>query len=285
MSLHYDLHSHSTVSDGTLSPEALVQRAAAQGVDVLALTDHDATDGLGAARAAAHRHGIELVNGVEVSATWAGQTVHIVGLHIDPDTPVLQRGLARLGAFRKWRGEEIARRLEKAGIAGAHAGALAHAQGDILSRTHFAHFLVEHGHAPDVRRVFKRFLVRGKPGHVPGEWAALEETLDWIHAAGGQAVLAHPARYRISAGRLRALIGEFRECGGAALEVVSGSHGPEDVRLMARLASQFDLLASCGSDYHGPPSPYIELGKLPRLPTGCVPIWESWESVAVSRVQ
>lgn len=277
MSLHYDLHCHSTVSDGTLTPDALVERAAAQGVDVLALTDHDATGGLAAARAAAERCGIRLVNGVEISVTWSHQTVHIVGLHIDPGNPALQAGLARLGEFRKWRGEEIARRLEKAGIAGAHEGALAFAGGEVLSRTHFAHFLVQAGHAPDVRRVFKRFLVSGKPGHVPGDWAGLEEAVGWITGAGGQAVIAHPARYRISAGRRRALFGEFRECGGVGVEVVSGSHGPEDARAMAELARRFELLASRGSDYHGPPSPYVELGRLPPLPESCRPIWETWD--------
>lgn len=284
MALHYDLHSHSTVSDGTLGPEALVERAAAQGVDVLALTDHDATGGLAAARDAARRCGIGLVNGVEVSVTWSHQTVHIVGLGINPDDAALQAGLRRLGEFRKWRGEEIARRLEKAGIHGAHEGALAFAGGEVLSRTHFAHFLVEAGHAPDVRRVFKRFLVSGKPGHVPGEWASLEEAVGWIRGAGGQAVIAHPARYRISAGRRRALFGEFRECGGVGVEVVSGSHGPEDVEVMARMARQFDLLASRGSDYHGPPSPYVELGKLAPLPEGCRPIWESWSGAETARL-
>lgn len=276
MPLQYDLHCHSTASDGTLGPDALVERAAARGVDVLALTDHDTTAGLTVARAAAERCGIELVNGIEVSVTWSHQTVHIVGLHIDPGNQALQAGLKRLGAFRKWRGEEIARRLEKAGIAGAHAGALALAGGEVLSRTHFAHFLVQAGHAPDVRRVFKRFLVSGKPGHVPGEWAGLEEAVGWINGAGGQAVIAHPARYRISAGRRRALFGEFRECGGAGIEVVSGSHSAEDARAMAELTRQFELLASRGSDYHGPPSPYVELGKLAPLPDGCRPIWETW---------
>lgn len=280
MTLHYDLHSHSTASDGSLSPEALVERAAAQGVDVLALTDHDTTDGIAAARAAATATGLRLVAGVEVSVTWSHQTIHIVGLRVDPDDAALQAGLRRLGEFRRWRGEEIARRLGKAGIAGAYEGARAHAGGEILSRTHFARFLVESGHAPDVRRVFKRFLVSGRPGHVPGDWASLEEAVAWIRGAGGQAVLAHPARYRLSSGRRRQLIGEFRDCGGSGIEVVSGSHGPEDVRVMARFAEEFGLYASCGSDYHGPQNAYMELGSLPALPPGCRPIWESWSGAA-----
>ncbi len=276
MTLQYDLHSHSTASDGSLRPTELVQRAAAQGVDVLALTDHDTTAGLAEAQAAAQQAGIELVPGVELSVTWSHQTIHIVGLQIDPEDIALQAGIRRLGEFRQWRGEEIARRLGKAGIAGAYEGARAFAGGQILSRTHFARFLVESGHARDVRAVFKHFLVSGRPGHVPGEWAALEEAVGWICGAGGQAVLAHPARYRLSSSRRRQLIGEFRECGGRGIEVVSGSHGPQDVRVMARFAEDFDLYASCGSDYHGPQNAYMELGGLPPLPAECRPIWQSW---------
>lgn len=276
--IHYDLHSHSTASDGTLSPAELVQRAHAQGVDVLALTDHDVTAGLAEASATAQGLAIELVHGVEISVSWKGVTIHIVGLNIDPENTKLQAGLAGLRARREQRGEEIARRLAKHGIEGALEGAQRFANGQILGRTHFARFLVEQGHARDVRQVFKRFLVHNKPGHVAGQWAALDEAVGWIRAAGGQAVIAHPARYRISASRLRQLIGDFKDAGGTALEVVSGSHSAGDAQGMALYAERFGLLASCGSDYHGPEQPWIELGRLPVLPGNCTPVWSAWEA-------
>lgn len=275
--LHYDLHSHSTASDGTLSPTELVQRAHAQGVDVLALTDHDVTAGLSEAAEAARKLGLQLVPGVEISITWNGVTFHIVGLNIDPEHVGLQAGLADLRATRTSRGAEIARRLAKHGIEGALQGAQAFASGQILSRTHFARFLVEQGHAKDIRQVFKKFLVHNKPGHVPGEWTSLEDAVNWIRDSGGQAVIAHPARYRISASRMRTFIGEFKECGGEGLEVVCGSHSAGDVQGMAQHAKRFDLLASCGSDYHGPEQPWLELGKLAPLPEECTPVWADWK--------
>jgi predicted metal-dependent phosphoesterase TrpH len=276
--LQFDLHTHSTASDGTLAPAQLVQRAAACGIGVLALTDHDETAGLSEAAAAAAAVGIRFVPGIELSVSWSHQTVHIVGLGIDADTPSLQVGIKRLGTFRHWRAEEIASRLAKKGISGALEGARRYAKGAILSRTHFAHFLVEQGHARDLRQVFKRFLVRNKPGYVAGEWASLEEALGWIREAGGLAVIAHPARYKISATRLRQLLGEFQELGGVALEVVSGSHSRDDILSMANLSRRFKLAASAGSDYHGPENAYLDLGHLPALPAGCEPIWQhpSW---------
>ena len=274
--LHYDLHSHSTASDGTLTPAELVRRAHAQGVDVLALTDHDVTDGVAEAQDTARQLGLRLVPGVEISVSWNAATIHIVGLNIDPTQPELKAGLAALRDKRVARGEEIARRLAKHGIEGALAGALAYANGEILSRTHFARFLVEQGHAKDVRQVFKKFLVNNKPGHVPGDWASLQDAVRWIRAAGGQAVIAHPARYRISASRLRKFIEEFKDCGGEGIEVVSGSHSAGDVQGMLQHAKRFELLASCGSDYHGPEQPWVELGKLMPLPNGCKPVWTAW---------
>jgi len=275
----YDLHSHSTASDGTLSPTALVHHASAQGVDVLALTDHDTTDGIDEARTAAAEAGVALVPGVEISVTWRGVTVHIVGLNVDIDNARLQAGLAGLREFRAWRGEEMARRLAKAGIPGALEGAQAFSQGEILSRTHFARFLVAAGHASDMRKVFGKFLTHNRPGYVSGEWAALESAVSWIRAAGGQAVIAHPARYRLSATRLRALIEAFIASGGEALEVVSGSHSAGDVHGMAQYARRFGLLASQGSDYHGPEQSWLELGRLPALPSGCTPVWARWSGV------
>ncbi len=275
MALHYDLHSHSTASDGTLSPSGLVQAAHAAGVNVLALTDHDTTDGLNEAGAVATRLGLQLVAGVEISVSWQPLTVHILGLNINPGCAALQDGLEGLSEFRDWRAEEIARRLEKSGIGGAYEGACALTRGRIVSRTHFAHYLVAAGHAVSVREVFKRFLVHGKPGFVPGQWASLEDALAWIRRAGGLAVIAHPARYRLTATRLRRLIGEFKELGGAGIEVVSGSHTRDNIDTMAMYARREALLASRGSDYHGPENPWVRLGELAELPAGCRPIWDS----------
>ncbi len=273
----YDLHTHTFYSDGALAPAELVARAAANGVQVLALTDHDVTDGVPEAQAAAQQAGITLVPGVEISVTWGAQTVHVVGLQIDITHPGLQAGLARLREFREWRAEEIGRRLAKAGIPGAIEGARARAQRGLVSRTHFAQFLVAAGHAADVRSVFKKYLVHGKPGYVPGQWAGLDEAIGWIRAAGGQAVLAHPARYKITATRLKKLLGEFRDAGGAAIEVVSGSHSRDDMFRFAQLANSFCLLASSGSDFHGPHNYYMDLGPMPSLPDGCTPVWQAWD--------
>ncbi len=280
MTLQHDLHSHSVASDGTLTATELVSRARAGGVDVLALTDHDTTDGIAEAHRVALATGLNLVPGVEVSVTWNRQTVHVVGLHVDPDNAVLQEGLQELQTFREWRALEIAQRLEKAGIPDAYDGARAHAKGRIIGRTHFAHYLVECGRAASLREVFRRYLVHNKPGYVPGQWAALEDALGWIRSAGGQAVIAHPARYRLTASKLRQLVGEFRECGGAGIEVVSGSHSRDDVERIAALARGEGLLASRGSDYHGPENPWVELGRLADLPVGLPAIWDSepWQA-------
>ncbi len=271
----YDLHAHSTCSDGVLTPARLVAHAARQGVKVLALTDHDTTEGVHEAEHAADREGIRLVPGVEISVTWERHTIHIVGLQVDCRNEVLQEGLGGLRRFRRWRAEEIARRLGKAGVEGALEGARRFAHGASIGRIHFARFLIEQGHAGDMREVFKRFLVKGKPGHVAGEWAELEQAVSWIRAAGGMAVIAHPARYRFTATRLRRLIGEFRESGGVGIEVVSSSHSRDDCFAMALQARRAGLLASVGSDYHGPENPWIELGRIMPLPDGCLPIWES----------
>lgn len=276
MFAHADLHTHSTASDGTLSPAELVRRAAAAGVELLALTDHDTTAGVAAAIAEARDSGLRLLPGVEVSVTWGGRTVHLVGLDVDPDDADLQRGLARLAEHRSWRAREIARRLAAEGIEGALDGAAAFAGGGSIGRTHFARFLVSRGHAASVRDVFKHFLVKNKPGHVAGEWAGLAEAVGWIRGAGGRAVIAHPARYGFTRSKLFRMIAELREAGGVGLEVVSGSHSREDILVQGRYARETGLLASAGSDYHGPDTPWIELGRLPPLPAGCTPIWADW---------
>lgn len=274
--LKYDLHSHSTASDGTLSPSALVAHACRQGVDVLALTDHDVTSGVAEAQAAAVGTGLRVVAGVEVSATWNHQLLHIVGLGVDPAAPALIAGLAGQQVFRVWRGEEIGRRLEKRGIAGAYEGAAALAGGPAVSRTHFARHLVAQGHARDMGKAFDMYLKRGKPGYVPGQWAGLEDAVGWIRAAGGQAVVAHPARYKLSATRLRQLLGEFKALGGAAVEVISGSQPHGATPALIGYAWQLALRASVGSDYHGPGQGPNELGRMPVLPADCVPVWQDW---------
>ncbi len=283
-----DLHTHSTASDGTLTPTALIDLAAASGVEVLALTDHDTTDGFAEALAVAGRRGMRLIPGVELSVTWGGRTIHVVGLRIDPRNADLQLGLAGLLEFRHWRAEEIGRRLAKAGIEGAYAGAKALSNGRLVGRTHFARFLVQRRLAVDERAVFKHFLVNGKPGHVPGAWATLESAIGWIRAAGGQAVIAHPARYRLTRTRLLGLLGEFCELGGAGLEVVSGSHSRDDIFAFAQVAREQRLLASAGSDFHGPQlavsrHAWVSLGRLPALPEGCTPIWLDWPELADAR--
>lgn len=276
MSLIYDLHSHSTASDGTTSPKELIQHAAEQGIDVIALTDHDTTAGLAEATTTAHALGVGFVPGVEVSASWNGHVVHIVGLGIDPECTILQDGLAGLREFRNWRAEEMGRRLEKVGITGAFEGAKAFSSGMLIGRCHFARFLVKYGHAENEKKVFQNFLTRGKPGYVPGKWAELEDAVAWILAAGGQAVIAHPARYPFTRTKLRRLLSDFIDAGGAGLEVVSGSHNRDENFTMARHAKDFTLLASAGSDYHGPENPWRKLGHFPVLPEICKPIWHDW---------
>lgn len=280
MTTVYDLHTHTFYSDGALAPAELVARAVAHGVNVMALTDHDVTDGLSEAQAAADVAGLTLVPGTEISVTWGGLTVHVLGLQIDIANPSLQAGLARMREFREWRADEMGRRLAKAGIAGAIEGARARAQRGLVSRTHFAQFLVDAGHAGDVRSVFKKYLVQGKPGHVPGQWATLEEAIGWIRAAGGQAVLAHPARYKLTATRLKKLLDEFRAAGGVGIEVISGSHSRDDVFRFAQLARHYNFLASSGSDFHNPQNCHMDLGPMPPLPEGCTPIWQTWTQPA-----
>ena len=275
MAVQYDLHCHSTASDGTLTPRGLVACAAAAGVDVLALTDHDTVDGISEAGEAAVHYGLQFVPGIEISVTWKGRTIHIVGLHVDPGNRQLCSGLRTLQSFRQWRAKEIGRRLGKYGISNTYSAASSLSGGGILSRTHFARVLVQEGYGDSLQKIFKRFLVPNKPGYVPGKWASLEEAVTWIGAAGGQAVIAHPARYRLTTCKLRQLMEEFRECSGTAIEVVSGSHSRDDVHRMAQFVVRHKLSASQGSDYHGPDKPWVQLGKLPGLPAHCVPIWNS----------
>jgi 3',5'-nucleoside bisphosphate phosphatase len=273
----YDLHCHSTASDGVLSPRELVERAAKMGVHVLALTDHDELSGLAEARSVADEVGIRLVCGVEISITWSNHTLHIVGLNVDPLDPILVEGLARNRGGRTVRAERMAAELARLGIPGALEGAYEFAGNkDLIGRTHFARFLVKRGVVKDVKTVFKKYLVKGKPGYVPHEWAGLEEALAWIRAAGGHSVLAHPGRYQIGREKMRLLLSEFKHYGGDAIEVVTGSHTPDQVPVYADLAVEFDLMASIGSDFHAPGEGGRELGRLQALPSQCLPLWSQW---------
>ena len=275
--MNYDLHCHSSISDGVLPPAQLVQRAASMGVDVLALTDHDDVGGLAEAAQAARTAGIGFVNGVEISVTWSGVTLHVVGLNIDADNPQLQAGLVSIQRGRRERAERIGRELGKKGIAGAFEGAMRHAANPrMIGRTHFARFLVEQGVCKDVRSVFRKYLVRGKPGYVAHEWTSLENAVGWIRAAGGQAVLAHPGRYDLKGKATRRMLAEFRELGGEGVEVVTGSHTPDQHALFAELAAHYGLLASRGSDFHAPGEHGRELGAGAALPSRCTPIWHNW---------
>jgi predicted metal-dependent phosphoesterase TrpH len=282
--LDYDLHCHSNVSDGLLAPTELVARAAGRGVKVMALTDHDDIGGLREAASAASQHEMQFINGVEISVSWRNHTLHIVGLNIDPENTALLAGLRSVREGRGARAKMMAESLARAGIGGALEGAYHYASNpEIIGRTHFARFLVEQGHAKDVRSVFKNFLVKGKPGYVPHQWAELPDAVNWITGSGGIAVIAHPGRYtsgRKPMGRknLRELLAEFVELGGRGIEVVTGSHTPEQYAEFAHYASEFKLLSSCGSDFHGPGESYRDLGRLPDLPMECKPIWQAWET-------
>ena len=279
--LDYDLHCHSNISDGTLTPAEVVSRAAGRGVKVLALTDHDDTDGLDEARNTAAQHDMRFVNGVEISVSWRKHTLHIVGLGIDPAYPPLQEGLRSVRSGRGERAKKMSDELARAGIGGVLQGALKYANNpNMIGRTHFARYLVEAGHCKDVKSVFNRYLATGKPGYVPHQWADLSDAIGWIRGSGGVAVLAHPGRYMVgrhSMGKhtMHELLTEFVELGGQALEVVTGSHTPEQYAEFARYAEEFNLLASCGSDFHGPNESYRDLGRLPDLPLICRPVWQA----------
>jgi len=271
-----DLHSHSCHSDGVLTPRAVVERAAAQGVEMLALTDHDQTTGLSEAASAASAHGVHLIQGVEVSVSWGRTTVHVVGLGIDAGDQPLQRGLEQVRSGRMNRARQMAAGLAAVGIEDTLDGALAHAGNPaLISRTHFARHLVDRGVSPSMRDVFARYLVEGKPGYVPHEWARLEDAVAWIRGAGGVAVVAHPARYRLGDLGMHALLSAFKEAGGVAIEVTTSNHTADDVQRYARLAQEFGFEASRGSDFHGPgESANVELGRVAPLPSELTPVWQ-----------
>jgi predicted metal-dependent phosphoesterase TrpH len=276
--LNADLHCHSNVSDGTLTPEVLAERARANGVELWALTDHDELAGQQRARAAAHAAGLPYLCGVEVSVTFADTTVHVVGLGLDPDHEPLRAGLAATRGGRERRAREMADDLARVGIRGAYEGALRYVGNpDLISRTHFARYLVEEGFCATTHEVFHRYLTEGKPGYVPHRWARLGDAVGWIVGAGGVAVIAHPGRYKFSPSAEYALFSEFVEHGGRGVEVVTGNHGPADVVKYSESAIEFGLLASRGSDFHAPEESRIDLGQLPDLPGRVTPVWEALE--------
>jgi predicted metal-dependent phosphoesterase TrpH len=275
--LKVDLHCHSNVSDGVLAPAAVAAYARKGGVDVWALTDHDEIKGIKAARQAAGELGMRFVPGVEISVTWANETVHVVGLQVDEDAPALMQGLAATRAGRDARGREIARQLARAGIHGAYEGALKYvANPDLLSRTHFARYLCEIGACANTPEVFRKYLSEGKPGYVPHRWASLADAVDWIRSAGGIPVIAHPGRYRFDRTAEGALFDEFKQLGGSAIEVVTGSHTPDQYEVYAEMARRYGFLASRGTDFHAPGEARVEFDKLAPLPAGLTPVWHDW---------
>lgn len=274
-SLNADLHCHSTVSDGTQTPEWLAERAHANGVQLWALTDHDEISGVARAQAAAQRLGMAFLSGVEISVTWLGKTVHIVGLGMDTGNPALVQGLRQTRGGRELRAREMGAQLARAGIPGAYEGALKYVGNpDLISRSHFARYLVECGACQDVAEVFRRFLVEGKPGFVPHQWATLENAVQWITGAGGMAVLAHPARYGFGMAQEELLFTRFRELGGRGVEVVTGSHTPQEILTYQDMALRHHLLASRGSDFHSPAESRLDLGQLAPLSDKLTPVWQ-----------
>lgn len=273
---HIDLHAHSTASDGELTPTELVAMAVHNGVTTLALTDHDTVSGLKEANSEATQHNIQLINGIELSCRWDNKTIHVVGLNINADDKTMINATVKLNQLREDRAIKIGEKLEKAGITNSLHEAKKLVGTGTVTRQHFAQFLVKNGYAKNHNDVFKRYLVKGKPGYVSVEWPALNETINTIHTAGGVAVIAHPLRYKLTATKLRQLIFDFKESGGEAIEVVTGNNNKDEITTMTNYAKQYDIAASLGSDYHNSHSPWVQLGNLTALPEGLTPVWDIW---------
>lgn len=271
-----DLHTHSTSSDGALSPTDLVQNAARLGIETLALTDHDTVSGLNEAQAAAQRNNVTLINGIELSTQWDNKTIHIVGLNINPDSNTITNATHHLKELREERAIKIGEKLAKAGIHDAYTNAKQIAGKGTVTRQHFSQFLIKNGNAKSQTDVFKRFLVKNKPGYVSVNWPDLNDTVHYINAAGGVAVIAHPLRYKMTATKLRKLITDFKEHGGKGIEVVTGHNLKPEIELAANYAKQYDIAASIGSDFHNKNTAWGQLGKLKTLPRELTPIWETW---------
>ena len=274
MTENYDLHCHSTVSDGALSPTELVHRAHEQGVTSLALTDHDTVAGLSEAQAAADATGIQLIPGIELSTSWQNKCFHIVGLGIDPAYPPLRDATHNLQIMRTERAEKIAAKLEKKRIPGA-LEAVKKAAGDgMITRSHFADFLLSQFHVSTQQEAFDRYLGSGKAAFVSTAWTDLELAVNWITQSGGVAVLAHPLRYNLTASWMKRLLAEFKEVGGQGIEVVTGRYNSDEIKLVAGYATLFELAGSVGSDFHSPANQWVELGRLAPLPENIKPVWE-----------
>jgi len=274
-----DLHCHSVVSDGTLTPEALAQRAKANGVELWALTDHDELSGQDRAMAAAREVGLPYLTGTEISVTFAGITVHIVGLGMDHSNHALLAGLRATRGGREERAREMSDDLARVGIPGVYEGALKYeGNPELISRSHFARYLVEIGVCKETNEVFRKYITEGKPGFVPHRWASLGDAVRWIVDAGGVAVIAHPGRYKLTPTEEFALFTEFKAHGGRGVEVMTGAHGQADYVKYAGYCQEFDLAASRGSDFHSPDESHTDLGSLPDLPGSVTPVWELLES-------
>lgn len=274
MTCYVDFHTHSNASDGRLSPAELVQRAQENGVRYLALTDHDSTSGIAEACAAAIGSGLEVIPGVELSVTWENQCLHVVGLNIDPQQATLAGGLESLQKLRLSRAREMGWRLEKKGISGSFEGASQLAGKGMITRTHFARYLVEHNHCSTPQKAFDQYLSPGKAGYVPTRWVELATGIGWIDAAGGTAVLAHPKRYKMTATRMKKLLEDYRAAGGRAIEVVCGNSSYDDIQTSARYAREFGFMGSLGSDFHSPDATWIDIGRLKPLPELVEPVWK-----------
>lgn len=274
--MQYDLHAHSNHSDGKLSPTELVNLAKSKGVDVLALTDHDTVSGISAAVIAAKTCGLLLIPGVEISAQWESREIHIVGLQVDAGNRILQRRLASQQMRRRKRAVAIGESLANIGITDAYEKTCVLAGSSTIGRGHFAQFLLSHGYARNYNEVFKNYLSPGKPGYVASAWVQSDEAIQWIHEAGGVAVLAHPTRYQLTSNQLAHLLSTFREQGGDGLEVVTARHDSGEIKRMARYARRYGFKASVGSDFHGEDMHPLGLGQLKLLPHGCIPIWSHW---------
>ena len=272
-----DLHCHSTISDGIFSPEDLVKYAHSKKVQVLALTDHDDIDGLDKARKIANSLGIIFINGVEISVTWHKRTLHIVGLNFNNKNKRLYEGLSSIRSGRDLRAKKIADALSLVGISNSFEGACSYSRDGAVGRMHFAQFLVEKGYAKDIKNVFKKFLTPGKPGYVEHVWADLQSAVSWITQAGGDAVIAHPGRYDMGSKLYPKLMADFVAFGGVGIEVMSGSQDPSQANYFARLANDFSLFSSCGSDFHGPGVSFRQMGHIHELPAICKPIWNRWQ--------
>ncbi|KAF3981301.1 MAG: PHP domain-containing protein [Methylococcales symbiont of Hymedesmia sp. n. MRB-2018] len=274
MTERYDLHCHSMASDGSLTPTELISRAKEMGVTSLALTDHDTINGQQEAKVAARDHGINFIPGIEISTTWENKCFHIVGLNINPKHDELTHGIKKLQTLRAERAKTIAQKLEKKSISSSYEAVIKAAKGGMVTRAHFASYLLAQNYVSTQQEAFDRYLGKGKPAFVSTIWADLHDTINWINRAGGVAVVAHPLRYKMTASWMRRFLSFFKEAGGQGLEVVTGRSNPDEIRRTLNYAKQYDLAASVGSDFHTPDNPWVELGRLAPLPKNITAIWE-----------